>query len=190
MNWNLKRTVEPSPPVTVFDIEEQTYLSDLSSETGYIENLIKRAAAFIEGPYGIGVLFGQQTWQLALDGFPFVIQLPVYPLVSVSSITYTDADGVEQTVSPDIYRVDTYSNPPRIALEYGKSWPASRLVSNSVKVEFVGGHSSTPDDLKHAVIMLVAHWYENREAASSVSLSEMPMGVQSILDKYRVMSVA
>lgn len=43
-----------------------------------------------------------------------------------------------------------------------------------------------PADLKQAVLMLVGHWYENREATLvGVSAEEVPFGVQSIIDAHR-----
>jgi uncharacterized phage protein (predicted DNA packaging) len=43
-----------------------------------------------------------------------------------------------------------------------------------------------PDDLKEAVCLLMAHWYENREAsAASGTLAPIPYGVAEILREYR-----
>ncbi|GKX34649.1 MAG: hypothetical protein MnENMB40S_22670 [Rhizobiaceae bacterium MnEN-MB40S] len=41
------------------------------------------------------------------------------------------------------------------------------------------------DDIKLAVLMLTAHYYENRESASHVALQMAPFGVLSIANKYR-----
>lgn len=43
-----------------------------------------------------------------------------------------------------------------------------------------------PADLKQAVLMLVGHFYENREATLiGISADEVPLGVWSILDQHR-----
>ena len=43
-----------------------------------------------------------------------------------------------------------------------------------------------PADLKQAVLMLAAHWYENREATLvGVSGQTVPLGVRDITDSYR-----
>jgi uncharacterized phage protein (predicted DNA packaging) len=43
-----------------------------------------------------------------------------------------------------------------------------------------------PADLRQAVLMLVGHWYENREATLvGVSADEVPFGVQAIIDQHR-----
>ena len=46
------------------------------------------------------------------------------------------------------------------------------------------GQPAVPNDLRQAVLMLAAHWYENREA-SSVAMREPPFGVSEIIREYR-----
>lgn len=43
-----------------------------------------------------------------------------------------------------------------------------------------------PASLQHALKMLVAHWYENREAvAVGISAQEVPFGVWEIVNEFR-----
>lgn len=43
-----------------------------------------------------------------------------------------------------------------------------------------------PSDIKHAVLMLGAHWYDNREASLvGVSAQTIPFGVAEIIAEYR-----
>lgn len=46
------------------------------------------------------------------------------------------------------------------------------------------GQDPVPDELRQAVLMLAAHWYENREATAEV-LREPPFGVTEILREFR-----
>lgn len=41
------------------------------------------------------------------------------------------------------------------------------------------------DDIKLALMLLVSHWYENREPVSSDSVNTIPFGVDAILKQYR-----
>ena len=43
-----------------------------------------------------------------------------------------------------------------------------------------------PDDIKLAVKRLVAHWFENREAAAVRSMREVPLAVDDLIRPYRV----
>lgn len=42
-----------------------------------------------------------------------------------------------------------------------------------------------PAPLKHAVMMLAAHWYNQRESASSVQMHEVPDALQALIKPYR-----
>lgn len=45
---------------------------------------------------------------------------------------------------------------------------------------------AVPADLKQAVLMLVAHFYENREATLvGISADEVPLGVWDIINQHR-----
>ena len=42
-----------------------------------------------------------------------------------------------------------------------------------------------PAPLKHAMMMLAAHWYNQRESVSSVQMHEVPDALQSLVKPYR-----
>lgn len=59
-----------------------------------------------------------------------------------------------------------------------------RLLGFKIEAEFVG--SDVPEDLKHGVCILAAHWYENRESSFvGVTAQEIPFGVREIVREYR-----
>ena len=41
------------------------------------------------------------------------------------------------------------------------------------------------DDLRLALLLLVAHWYEHREAASAAPVKSLPLAVDALLNPYR-----
>ncbi|MBP2950127.1 head-tail connector protein, partial [Escherichia coli] len=41
------------------------------------------------------------------------------------------------------------------------------------------------DDVLLALMLLVGHWYENRENSSDVSKAPVPFGFSSLLEPYR-----
>lgn len=130
-----------------------------------------------------------RTRTLKLDSFVAVIQVPHPPLSSVTSIAYVDTDGDSQTLSSDVYRVDTTSEPARITLEYNESWPDTQAVTNAVTVTYVAGYSTradVPDDVKAAIKLLVGHLYEHRETVSEIILREVPFAAQALLDHERI----
>lgn len=42
------------------------------------------------------------------------------------------------------------------------------------------------DDVLLALMLLVGHWYENRENSSDVSKAPVPFGFSSLLEPYRL----
>lgn len=43
--------------------------------------------------------------------------------------------------------------------------------------------------IDQAMLLLVGHWYANREAVSDTQMSEVPLGVNHLLQPYRRMGV-
>ena len=48
-----------------------------------------------------------------------------------------------------------------------------------------GAAADVPYSIRQAILLMVAHWFVNREAASPVSLKELPLGVAALLSPYR-----
>ena len=126
-----------------------------------------------------------QTWYLWLDEWPEYIKVPLPPLVSVTSIKYYDTTNAEATMTASDYYADTNSTPGRVVLAWGKTWPGTTLrPANGICVEFVCGYgaaSTVPAAVKQAMLLLIAHWYENREAGSDKPLTLVPAAVDSLL---------
>lgn len=161
---------------------------DHPDDDALLTDLLAGAVALIDGPNGIGYAMMRQTWRLSLDRFPSGIVLPGAPVKSVVSIKYLDADGAEQTLAEESYRVDADREPARVEPAYGLAWPATRNVSGAVKVDYLVGEESAADvspALIDAVCMIVAHRYENREAvAMDKQAVELPLGATSILREF------
>jgi uncharacterized phiE125 gp8 family phage protein len=129
-----------------------------------------------------------QTLELYLDCWPArnEIRLPRPPLQSVTSVKYYDEDDVEYTLASTTYMVDAVSQPGRLVLKADQSWPTATLrPANAVVVRFVAGWASLGDlplRIKQAMLLLIGHWYENREATISGTVSrQLDFAVASLL---------
>lgn len=117
------------------------------------------------------------------------IEVPRPPLQSVVSLTYVDYTGTTQTMPPSDYVVDAASEPGRVLLGYNKTWPSAVLQPGpAIKLRYVAGYGDmavqVPDIYKHAIRLLVGHFYENREEVvvqAGVSAVRLPMAVESLL---------
>lgn len=140
--------------------------------------------------------FVTTTWKMTLDYFPHhgIIRMPRPPLASVTSIKYVDTDGTQQTLAASEYAVDTQSEPGRITEAFGVSWPSTRVEANAVEIVFVAGFGlavDVPEDIKHAIKLLVGHWYENREDVTINAFPRrLPMAAESLLYGQRILEVA
>jgi len=137
-----------------------------------------------------------QTWELVLDNWPAAdwFEIPLPPLQSVTSIQYKDEDGTESTLSASSYIVDTDSEPGRVHLADGETWPADTLYPlAAIRVRFVAGYgdegSDVPESILQAMHLIVGHYYENREAVYATvggNVQTLPMGVAALLATHRV----
>jgi len=135
--------------------------------------------------------FLSKTYELRLDAWPAnkTFILPRVPLSSVTSIIYKDTDQSLQTLAVTEYTADTQSKPGRITEAYSKQWPALSTEPNSVRVTYVAGYGAAVEDvpmqLRHAIMLLVGHMYENRESSSTIAVHDLPMGYDALCQQYR-----
>jgi len=149
--------------VTRAEAKKQLRLeSDFTADDDYIDALLVAAQELCEDYQHR--TYKQRSRVYYLDSFPATIRAPYPPLVIVTSIKYIDTAGDEQTLDSSKYRIDTDSEPARITPAYGQSWPTIRPVTNAITVTYQAGYRAEnfPTKYKHAMLLLVTHFYENR----------------------------
>jgi len=158
-------TAISTEPLTASEVKLHLRLTSDTTEDTLLAAMIKRAREYCEGYTGRGL--ATQTVTAYLDEFPCEneIELPLAPLQSVTSIKYKNSAGTETTMTVTTqYLVDTDSDPGRIVLPYGVSWPSfTPYPVNPITIVYVAGYVSIPETLKQAMLLLIGHWYENRE---------------------------
>ena len=185
-------TAPATEPVT--STEAKSHLRvDTTADDTLIGTLITAARQHVEAHLRRALI--TQTWELVTDAFPVgdVLRLPLPPLVSVTSIKYTDEDGAESTLSSGLYVVDTDSTKGRVVLKNGETWPSVTLAAaNGVRVRYVAGYgeaSAVPRPIRQAILLLIGTMYENRESvlvAQGVTVAQLPFGVDALLMPYRI----
>lgn len=162
-----------------------------SAEDTLLTGLIQAAREYVEGYQNRALC--TQTWELVLDDWPDddYIEIPLPPLQSVTSIKYKDETGAETTWDGANYIVDPDSYLGRVVLAYGLSWPTDDLYpAGAIRIRFVAGYTDVPATTKAAMLLLIGHWYENREAVNIGNItSEIPFSVKSLLDMNRVIPI-
>jgi uncharacterized phiE125 gp8 family phage protein len=124
------------------------------------------------------------TLQLNLDAFPEVIYLPMGPTTSVIDVEYTDTNGDDQSLAD--WNEDLASIMARITPALDEEWPQTASIINAVWVTYTTGWapSAVPKLLKSGILFYVGHLFENREAATTGTLNEAPLAVQSIIQHF------
>lgn len=198
---HLVTTVQPAAPaLAVADLRAHCRTS--SSEDSYLEICIAVATQWVEAWLCRALI--RRTYVYKVDGFPGQtwwsdppcwhcgneILLPYPPLASVTSATYVDGTGATQTLNASTeYEVDTGSNPGRVRLRYGQSWPNTLCHPQSVTITYVAGYGASdadvPEAIKAAIRLLAAHLYENREASAPIEIRTVPYGVEALLASWR-----
>lgn len=185
-------TAPAAEPVSASEAKSHMRVDTTADDT-YIGTLITVARQNVESHLRRALI--NQTWELVLDAFPAgAFRLPKPPLASVTSIKYTDVDGNESTYSSANYIVDTDTEPGRVVLKTGQTWPAVVLrEASAVRVRYVAGYgaagSSVPQAIRQAILLVCGSLYENREdviVAQGVSIGTLPFGVEALLAPYRI----
>jgi uncharacterized phiE125 gp8 family phage protein len=178
-------------PYTANELKESHLRITTSDDDVYIELLIAAARRSVEQQTNRALI--TQTFTYTRTRFPDgrVIQLERPPLRSVTSVKYYDSANTQQTLSPTVYTVDTAAAPGRIVLNYGQSWPTTYDRPAAIEVIYQAGYgsagSSVPEDLRHAIAFLVAHWYRQREPINIGNIvTPMPLTFDWLIGPHRV----
>lgn len=185
-------------PVSLTEAKRQCrILPDDDTFDDELAELIDAATSHLDGKEGElgGVCLEPQQWELVLDCWSDVIEIPIGPVLSVDSISYLDADGFLQTLSGASYSADLASSSAYVVRNAEATWPVLLDAINAVRVRFTAGHrgtgsgdsyvSAVPAPLRRAILLLVGHWFVNHEAVVTGTIAtELPMAVKSLIRRF------
>lgn len=169
-------TAPVNEPVTLTEAKEHLRIEDaFVMDDDYIKALISAARDRCESY--CNQFFAEQTIEMLYQGsIPALVYVP-YPNLTVTQVTYTDADNAQQTVSPSEYIFD----PVNQTLTFTSGIPALNYqirATTTAPAQIVG--------VEHAIKLILADLYELRtETAVGVSLADNP-AVKALLYPYRL----
>lgn len=136
-----------------------------SSEDAYISSLITSARQYCEEYQGKKYL--TQVWEMSMDEFADIIEIPFGNLQTVDLVTYKDSSGTVKTLIANTdYIYSKKGIVGRLVPSYGKSWPTFvPYPLDPVLVTFTCGFTSPiliPEKTIQAIKLLISHWYSNR----------------------------
>lgn len=163
---------------------------DHADEDAFIASLIVTSRLHVEAALGLALI--TQTWTQRLDAWPpgREIELPLRPVRSVVWVRVATASDSFETLAATSYLLDVASQAPRIVWRGGAVRPAPAQPVAGIEIAFEAGYgddaASVPASIRHALLILLAHWYEQREPIEiSTRVIPLPQMVDDLLAPYR-----
>jgi uncharacterized phiE125 gp8 family phage protein len=157
---------------------------DHADEDDAIEAYARAARRAVEARGRLAIT--AQVWRLTLDKAPAApLALPKGPVYALDDVAVVDREGLAQSVDPALY--DFAPGLIGRLIPRG-AFPRSERTAGGYRIDFVAGYAdaaSAPEELKLAVKMLAAHFYENREASNPERVFAAPLAVDALIAPYR-----
>jgi uncharacterized phiE125 gp8 family phage protein len=178
----LKWQVTTEPAVEPVSLEEAqlNLRADCDADVDLITALIVAARRWCEDYENRAYI--TQTITAKTFWLPDQIILPRPLLQSVTSVKYIDTAGDEQTLSSDLYDVDTFREPGQITRAFNATYPTVRGDVNGVTIVYKAGYgdasTDVPPETIQAIQIMITYFYEDR-----LGESKIPPAVKNLLNK-------
>lgn len=118
------------------------------------------------------------------------IEFPRPPFQSLVSLETFGTDDQASTFDKSNVVENPDVEPGIIFLKVGQIWPVNLRPRMAVKVTYKAGYGDTadslPGELAQACLLLVSHFFDNRQPISEGAAIEAPLSVRALLDPYKV----
>jgi uncharacterized phiE125 gp8 family phage protein len=175
-----------------YDTENNLIAGLISAARDYVGSRTHRAIAQQSLRYVMDFFPGQME-RYRSDFFPIerqAVLLPRPPVATVTSVKYVNPAGVLTTLASSAYELDLNSEPGRIVPTFGTFWPVPRITPGAVLVDYTAGYADPtliPAGIKTAMLLLISHWFNNREAvAVGVIATTLEYAVEALLAPHVV----
>jgi len=187
------RTVPPTAePVSLLEAKQQLHL-DISEDDNYLQSLIAVSRSYAEHYTQRAFCLSQFT--AFYNSLPSVIPLP-YPPANASKpavLEARDSDWNWRPLEENEWYFDSFSEPAIATVIRTPSWVSNihpgQYGDPGCRITWWAGYSvdgeNVPVMVKQAILLLTAHYYERRLAADALGGSEVPFGVQVLLDAVK-----
>lgn len=154
-----------------YTAEDDLLTGIIAAATGYAESFTRRALI-------------TTTFISYLDSWPAEVLLPFPPLKSIEAFAYVDKDGTSTAFTD--YTLDLPGN--RVVID--ETPTATLRKTNPIAITYKAGYgnagSDVPGPIKQAILLLIGHYYNTREAVIIGTISSTtPLAVDSLLWPYR-----
>lgn len=170
-------------PISLEDAKAHLRLipGDTTEDEAIILPLIQAAREYCENVTGRA--FAQQTVAAYPAADQQIVRLPMPPALRVEEVTVYPKDGTEKTLDPSAYVLDDVT---------GTLFLTERLEGlreiNPIQITYTAGYEKIPSSVRQAMLLLIGHWYENRETVvvGAIASIEVQKTANVILNQYKV----
>ncbi len=162
-----------------------TGFADDTLQDSVLNAFLRAAISAIEGRLSKALLTRRFVLTLNAwrddEGQPF----PIAPVVAVDSVTLIDGDGASTAVANDRWRLEQSSIAPTLRPTGATLFTIPRHAHVEIRFDagFGADFTAVPADLRQAVMLLAAHYYEYRDD-TALGQGCMPFGVTSLIARY------
>lgn len=177
-------TAATAEALTLDEARDQLRITH-TAEDYYLNGLIPRARELFQARTGHCLM--PTTYELTLQKFAYAIELKMPPIISITSVKYTDVDGAEQTLASTEYVLDNTS-PLRgyVVHDVDVTYPDIYTGINGVRVRYQAGYATAalvPGVIKQWMLMQISNWFNNRQPLSEIQLHET--NIDYLIDEFR-----
>lgn len=169
-------------PVTLAEAKAQLRVTHTDQDT-MIGALIGVACKTVSEMSGRAL--SEEEWQYSLPWVRGDVKLPVTPLIEVTAIEYYDEDDVIQALDLADFYVFQDEDTATIRPKDGVAWPVAQIRDDAFRFTFTAGYATLPENLRHAVLLLVDHLYHNTSPVTEGNVAEMPYAVEALVGLSR-----
>lgn len=186
----LERLAAPAlAPVSLAEVKAQMRV-DHDEDDVYIGTLIDAAVDMVDGTGKLGRAMVTQSWCQWVDQAPGWVPLRMGPVQALTGVDYYDAAGTLQAATLSDFEVfrdgELYLAKPKS----GAAWPAAQVRPDAIRITWDAGFgdaaADVPAGIRAALKLIVAHWYEHREAVTGTAPAQLPLGAQTLIGLHRV----
>jgi uncharacterized phiE125 gp8 family phage protein len=190
----VRTTAPATTPVSLTEAKLHLRVDHNDDDT-LITSLIQAATDHLDGWAGIlGRCLVTQSWRQDFCDWPAcrILRLP-FPDVTEATVKYFDDGNTENPVADAMVAVLSDTRGSFVRFSDAFTYPGlydDR--ADAVQVTITAGYgdaAAVPTAIRAAILLLVGHWYANREAASAEAIEALPMVVDALLAPYRRVGV-
>lgn len=186
--------VEPPTDTLVSLSEAKAHVraQDFADDDLYLSSLLVAAEAHLSAPgQWFGRSLARRTLELSIACPVGPEVLPGPPFHELLEVTFDDAAGVSQALPLADLRKMPWVGDTIAVFPLSGRWPDIGPFGR-LRVRYTAGYLAEDEraaPIRQAVLLMVAHWYANREMLVDGRLGSTPMGVEALLSPLRIWGV-